>query len=620
MHTNKIMLKINSKVSKFLIGAFVALALVVSTSASAADFGSITLKVGSKGEYVKALQTLVGASPVDGNFGKGTKAKVMAWQSANGLTADGSFGPMSMAKAKGAVSGNFPAGCTSASGFSTTTGKSCVAIPSTTAGCPTGAMYNSTTGALCSTAGSNNGGATGTTDGSITASVSSYVSSGITLKKGETKDVAAVRLQATAGPVKISSVDVKFNLRPWLFLSQVSLHDSTGKVLATKALTGASDTTELTVGSSYMVRFEGINYTVTPGTNVDLAVSASVLAATDKLANNVSMMTEFTKIKTMSEVGYVETVAVSGTSNTVTLSSTASTADVYSRLSPTSPLTGQQIVNANNITTDALLAGFSLKSTNSSSTLNSLIVTMGGTATPSSTFSNFRLFAGSTSIAGGTLVGSTVTFSNLTTPLALDAWTEFSVKADIAAATSGTVTVTLTPNTTNVVVTDANYGTPTIQAGARTSNVLTLTQNSVTVSATTATLGSAIVQSNVTTGYNASYVFTLTNNSNNDLYVSGNPGTFVSSTTTGGATAATSALTSMTLSPSTVSGDDTGSTYYSIPTGTSRTFTFAAALRGALGGSTLFKATAINYGTTTGALTANSISSGLASLSLTASF
>lgn len=616
MHTNKIMLKINSKVSKFLIGAFVALALVVSTSASAADFGSMTLKVGSKGEYVKALQTLVGASPVDGIFGNGTKAKVMAWQSANGLTADGLFGKMSMAKANGAVSGNFPAGCTSASGFSTTTSFACTSIPSTVAGCASGAMYSSTTAALCSTGTT----PTGTTDGSITATVSSYVSSGITLKKGETKHVAAVRLQATAGPVKITSVDVKFNLRPWLFMNQVSLHDSTGKVLATKALMSDKDTTELTVGSSYMVRFEGINYTVTPGTNVDLAVSGSVLATTDKLTSNVSMTTEFIKIKTMSEVGYVESVTPSGTSNAVTLSSTASTADVYSRLSPTSPLTGQQIVNANNITTDALLAGFSLKSTNNSSTLNTLIVTMGGTATPSSTFSNFRLFAGSTSIAGGTLSGSTVTFSNLTTPLALDAWTEFSVKADIASATSGTVTVTLTPNTTNVVVTDANYGTPTIQAGARTSNVLTLTQNSVTVSATTATLGSAIVQSNVTTGYNASYVFTLTNNSNNDLYVSGTPATFVSSTTTGGATAATSALTSMTLSPSTVSGDDAGGLYYSIPTGTSRTFTFAAALRGALGGSTLFKATAINYGTTTGALTANSISSGLASLSLTASF
>ncbi|OGI86123.1 hypothetical protein A3A01_01725 [Candidatus Nomurabacteria bacterium RIFCSPLOWO2_01_FULL_39_17] len=67
---------------------------------SSLNFGTVTLKVGSKGDYVKNLQTLVGAV-ADGNFGPITKAKVMAWQSANGLTADGVFGPVSRAKAMG---------------------------------------------------------------------------------------------------------------------------------------------------------------------------------------------------------------------------------------------------------------------------------------------------------------------------------------------------------------------------------------------------------------------------------------------------------------------------------------------------------------------------------------
>ncbi len=57
-----------------------------------------TLKLGSKGEQVKCLQTFVGASPVDGSFGKMTKAKVMAWQKSAGLTADGIFGPKSNTK------------------------------------------------------------------------------------------------------------------------------------------------------------------------------------------------------------------------------------------------------------------------------------------------------------------------------------------------------------------------------------------------------------------------------------------------------------------------------------------------------------------------------------------
>jgi len=61
------------------------------------DFGTITLRMGSRGEFVKALQALVGAE-VDGSFGPMTKEKVMKWQTNNGLKGDGLFGNMSKAK------------------------------------------------------------------------------------------------------------------------------------------------------------------------------------------------------------------------------------------------------------------------------------------------------------------------------------------------------------------------------------------------------------------------------------------------------------------------------------------------------------------------------------------
>jgi putative chitinase len=49
------------------------------------------LKVGSKGEDVKKLQTKLGLTP-DGSFGPNTEKKVKEWQQANGLTADGIVG------------------------------------------------------------------------------------------------------------------------------------------------------------------------------------------------------------------------------------------------------------------------------------------------------------------------------------------------------------------------------------------------------------------------------------------------------------------------------------------------------------------------------------------------
>ncbi|MFA5932205.1 MAG: peptidoglycan-binding domain-containing protein [Candidatus Paceibacterota bacterium] len=118
--------------SKFLLGVMTVAIMFVGVVALNADHAAAadctitkTLRVGSKGAEVKCLQAAVGAT-ADGSFGKKTAAAVKVWQAAKGLSADGVFGPKSRAVfVGGAVSGTFPAGCTSAVGFSPTTGASC---------------------------------------------------------------------------------------------------------------------------------------------------------------------------------------------------------------------------------------------------------------------------------------------------------------------------------------------------------------------------------------------------------------------------------------------------------------------------------------------------------------
>jgi putative chitinase len=56
-----------------------------------------TIRVGSKGETVKAVQAKLGLT-ADGVFGPGTERAIKTWQAANGLTADGVVGPKSLAK------------------------------------------------------------------------------------------------------------------------------------------------------------------------------------------------------------------------------------------------------------------------------------------------------------------------------------------------------------------------------------------------------------------------------------------------------------------------------------------------------------------------------------------
>jgi putative chitinase len=60
------------------------------------------LKVGSKGDDVKKLQTKLGLT-ADGSFGPNTENKVKEWQQSNGLTADGIVGDGTWSKIFGAT-------------------------------------------------------------------------------------------------------------------------------------------------------------------------------------------------------------------------------------------------------------------------------------------------------------------------------------------------------------------------------------------------------------------------------------------------------------------------------------------------------------------------------------
>lgn len=55
-----------------------------------------TLRKGSKGEWVKKMQKVLGTTP-DGDFDSGTERAVKEWQKKNRLTADGIVGPQTLA-------------------------------------------------------------------------------------------------------------------------------------------------------------------------------------------------------------------------------------------------------------------------------------------------------------------------------------------------------------------------------------------------------------------------------------------------------------------------------------------------------------------------------------------
>lgn len=66
-------------------------------STSPVSTAARTLRRGMKGEDVKRMQQVLGVT-ADGDFGFGTDAALKKWQRANGLTADGIAGPMTLAR------------------------------------------------------------------------------------------------------------------------------------------------------------------------------------------------------------------------------------------------------------------------------------------------------------------------------------------------------------------------------------------------------------------------------------------------------------------------------------------------------------------------------------------
>ena len=217
--------------SKFLLGVLVVVGLAFAGSTvSAAYMHTGLLKMGQTSSQVMSLQqTLNGGGFLVSTTGAGspgmesmyfgakTKAAVMAFQAAKGLTVDGVVGAQSGAALAAMTGGevSYPAGCSSTTGFSTTTGMSC-STGSTTlpAGCTAGAMYSSTTGAKCD--GSTTGGSTSNGPlmggaGSITVTSLSTYSGESVGEADEDAKVLAFEVEADDGSdVDVTSIKVEF--------------------------------------------------------------------------------------------------------------------------------------------------------------------------------------------------------------------------------------------------------------------------------------------------------------------------------------------------------------------------------------------------------------------------
>jgi peptidoglycan hydrolase-like protein with peptidoglycan-binding domain len=199
--------------SKFLLGVMVVAIMVVgfavASTASAADctMSGATLRVGASGADVICLQSKIGAT-ADGKFGPMTKAAVMAFQASNGLVADGVVGTLTRTALMNIqlAGTTFPAGCTSTTGFSTTTGQSCAVVSTLPAGCTSTVGFSPTTGAKCDGGTSPVGPLTGDV-GSVDISSTSTDVEDVAIE-GQATKMLGFKVEASDSDVSITNLKV----------------------------------------------------------------------------------------------------------------------------------------------------------------------------------------------------------------------------------------------------------------------------------------------------------------------------------------------------------------------------------------------------------------------------
>ncbi len=605
---------------KVLLASGVAvLAFAMIAGAQGYTFNA-NLTVGSTGADVVALQTWLVANgfsipaissgaTAKGYFGSQTKAAVVAYQTSKGIPSTGFVGPLT----RGAL--NAGGGAASVGVTTCPAGFTCTANTTTPVAvvCPPG--YTCTA----------NPGTTGTTvtvgqvttpgvAGTIDLSNGSYVGNGTAVNDGQEVDLGSLALQTGASDMQVTSASVDFNVRPWLYMTSISVRDTSGKVLAQVDNLNQSMFSEITVGTDYRLSIP-MNFVI-PKTTKVIAVLHGTFATSNRSATSIAI--------TRADVRATDGTGVTLTSTTGTLAATVmyvayggqQGSSLLVSIDSSSPSQGNiQTSSGNTQTQNVLLGVYKIKSQNVNATLQGLSINaqVGAAAGVAATggvggsLSAFQLKAGSTLLTSGTVATPTastsvVTFSNFNLALPANTYVPVSIYVTVAGAVNGvSASTSLVAAAANITGIDSSSNALTVStASTIVSSNQTFTLNGVNLTnLSMGTVNQAAGSTGGVVAFTQDFIYTL-NAGNTDLYVSKTP-SLAMGTTTLGSVATSSLLTGTVSASGTNTGDNT--TDWIVPSGTSRTFTITANISDlgntAAAGAVQEKAAAIYYSTVT---------------------
>ncbi len=424
---------------------------------------TVNLTIGSTGADVQCLQAFLntnaatqvaatGAGSPGAEtmyFGSLTQAAVSKFQANNAISPTAGFvGPITRAKLNEllttATPTGLPAGCTSTAGYSPTTGVSCATVTPTT---PTGGA-----------------------EGSISALTAATPITGQTIYAGQAEiAINGLNIKAVGSDVLVNRIDIKFVQRPWLYVPKITITDGTN-VLATFDVTQAS-TIEVTVGSNYVVRIEGLNLNIPKDTTVSLVIKADVTLPVGISANTtITYQVLANAVRGIDGAGLTQYAPLGNLTARTFIIARSTVAQLDVAAAADNPLAKAVIISETETTENVEMLRANVKAKYNDAIIRTVVVDL---VDANSRIGALKLYDGSTLLAATSTAGSaSSTFTDLSLRVNKDTTKTLIVKGDVlATSTEGyAASVSLPVTVTAIVAEDAgDYTTVTTLTGSKAS-------------------------------------------------------------------------------------------------------------------------------------------------------
>jgi len=337
----------------------------------------------------------------------------------------------------------YPAGCTSAVGFSTTTGLACSGAVTYPAGCTSAVGFSPTTGASCA-------GTTTTTVGPSygTLSVTTYpVASPVTtLYGGNTYETVAGQYKATGSDITLRKVAVKISAStatvfPWQAFSAISVWD--GSTMLSELPVTSANAIETTFAQIYTFNLSGFNWVIPSGTQKVLTVKVTTVPNAVSAATTATWTVSLLTNVVSTDTAGVTYSTVSGDPITISglILSAAQSSTITVTAATDNPLAGNVIASVSAPTKVDVLK-FNVKAADVNATFNSgtIKVQVDDGIVKEAYVTSLELWDGGTLVAAAAPAGwagniGTSTWSNFTLPISAGTTKTLTVKAVLAQST-----------------------------------------------------------------------------------------------------------------------------------------------------------------------------------------